>query len=72
MKKNRVLLLVACLTTTICQAQFSASGDSNGAPFVVPPLTNSELSKGIVNKEATNALSVQANAKAIIRDRAGS
>jgi len=58
MKKNRVLLLVACLTTTICQAQFSASGDSNGTPFVVPPLTN--------------ALSVQANAKAIIRDRAGS
>ncbi len=56
MKKNSVFLLAVCLTATICQAQFSASGDSNGAPFAVTPLTNTGLDRVFVYKDATNAV----------------
>jgi len=72
MKKNSALLLAVCLTATICRAQFSASGDSNGVPFVVNPITSTGLDKVFVDMDTTNAVSVQANAKAIIRDRVGS
>jgi len=72
MKISSVLLLAVCLTATFCQAQFSASGDSNGAPSVVTPMTSTGLDKIDVYKNADNDVSVQANAKAIIRDRAGS
>ena len=72
MEKNRTLLLVVCLSATIFQAPTSASGDSNGVPLVVTPITNTEPGKMDVDKEPNNAVSVQANAKAIIRDRAGS
>jgi hypothetical protein len=56
MKKNTVLLLMACLCTTIAQAQFSASGDTNGAPFAVTPLVSTGLDKVYVYKNATNAV----------------
>jgi len=56
MKINSALLLAVCLTATICQAQFSASGDSNGAPFAVTPLTSTGLDKIFVYKDANNAV----------------
>jgi len=64
--------LAVCVTATICQAQFSASGDTNGAPVVVTPMTSTGLDNSDVSKNADNAVAVQTDAKAIIRDRAGS
>jgi len=55
MKKNTVLLLFAWLTAMVCQAQFSASGDSNGAPFSVVPPTSTGLDKVFVYSNVSNA-----------------
>jgi gliding motility-associated-like protein len=56
MKKITVLLLIGCLCGTVAKAQFSASGDTNGAPFAVTPPISSGLDKVYVYKNATNAI----------------
>ncbi len=56
MKRITVLLLSICLSASVLRAQFSASGDSNGAPFAVTPLTSTGLDKVFVFNKMTNAV----------------
>lgn len=56
MKKNAVLLLIFCLSAMISQAQLTASGDLNGTPFVVTPLTTTGLDKIFVYRDVSNAV----------------
>lgn len=45
-----------CLSASVLQAQFSASGDAGGAPFSVTPPTNTQLDKVFVYAVTANAV----------------
>lgn len=62
MKRITVLLLSISLSATILQAQFSASGDANGAPFVVTPLASTGLDRIFVYYRADAAVLTYASA----------
>lgn len=49
------MFLTICLSATIISAQFSASGDPNGTPYSVVPVTSTGLDKIFVFKDASNA-----------------
>ena len=55
MKKITLLLLAVCWSASFCSAQFSASGDTNGAPYDEPRIANSGLEKIYVFKDVSNA-----------------
>jgi gliding motility-associated-like protein len=55
MKKIAALLFGVWMMVSFCEAQFSATGGSNGLPYVFVPLTGTGLDKVFVFKDLTNA-----------------
>jgi len=55
MQKIRCLLLAGLLIANVCQAQFSANGGANGAPYVFAPAASTGLDRVFVFNGMENA-----------------